>query len=131
MELIDKGDFQAAEAKFQRAITCDGKFSPAYAGLALVEAHKATSQKDPQVSAVYVGRAMDNLEKAEDLAKSEEHKFIYYVTAIRVYTILKPEDWLDKCEDLSEDALDLEDVDFNRLPYYQGKEAVHYFMGNA
>jgi tetratricopeptide (TPR) repeat protein len=131
MELIDKGDFQAAEAKFQRAITCDDEFAPAYAGLALVEAHKAAGQKDPQISAVYVGRAMDNLEKADDLAESNEHKFIYYVTAIRVYTQLKQKDWLDKCEDMKEEALDLEEIDFNKLPYYQGKEAVHYFMGNA
>ncbi len=131
MELIDKGDFQAAEAKFQRAITCDSKFSPAYAGLALVEAQKAISQKDAQIAAVYVGRALSDLEKAEDLAKTDEHKFIYYVTAIRVYTKLKPEDWLDKCKDFQEEALDLDEIDFNRLPYYQGKEAVHYFMGNA
>jgi len=131
MELIDKGDIQAAEAKFQRAITCDSKYSPAYAGLALVEALKASTQKDPQIAAVYSRRAMDNLEKAEDLAKGDEQKFIYYVTGIRVYTILKPEDWLDKCEDFKEDALDLDEVDFNKLPYYQGKEAVHYFIGNA
>ncbi len=131
MELIDKGDYQAAEAKFQRAKTCDSKFSPAYAGLALVEAHKAREQKDPQVASVYAGRAMENLEKAEDLAESNEHRFIYYVTAIRVYTTLKTEDWIEKCEDMRDEALDLEDVDFNRLPYYQGKEAVYYFMGNA
>jgi hypothetical protein len=52
------------------------------------------------------------------------------MASIRVHTILKGKGWLNKAEDAFKDGSRLK-VDERELVFYQGKEAISYFMGMA
>ncbi|BAI80873.1 conserved hypothetical protein [Deferribacter desulfuricans SSM1] len=132
MELVEKGDINNANMKFERSIQCDPKYSPGYAGKSLTLAMIANSKTDMGEKQVWVDRSLESLKKAKKYAKNKDQKYIYYVTGIRTYTELRVEDWLDKAKDFYDDAKSIEkDVNFNKLPYYQGPEALEYFMGVA
>jgi hypothetical protein len=73
---------------------------------------------------------MENLKRSEKLSESDEEKFIHQVAVIRVMTALQPKDWLNECESAYKKTKDLK-VDERKLIYYQGTEAVHYFLGLA
>lgn len=131
MKALEAKKIDVAEEKFNRALYCEfDKISNPYGGLAIVYAFKAASEKDPKFASVQVERALSNLKKAEDKTSSKEDKFEYNLAAMRVYTIIKGKDWLDKVEDFYKDGVRI-DVDERKLDYYQGKEAIHYFMGEA
>ncbi len=131
MELLDKGDLTGAENHFNRAIHLDERFSPALAGKALILASYASSRKGKGHWEVDVKEALKYLKKAKKYAENHSEKFIYHVTAIRVYYTAKPKGWLDEAKDHYEDALDLKHVEETELPYYQTRAAAHYFMGYA
>lgn len=130
MESLEKGNIEVASEKFDRSIFCDDKFSPAYAGLAIVSAEKSKAQQDNKFKIVEVERAKENLKKADKLTETNEDKFDFNVAVIRVYTLIKGKNWLDKAEDAFNDARKLK-VDEKKLTYYQGTEAASYFMGLA
>jgi len=130
MEALEKGNLEIAEDKFNRAVYCDEKFSPAHSGLAIVYAEKTRAQADPRFRSAEAERAKEHLKKADKLTETDEDKFDYLVATIRVYTALKEKDWLDKAEDAFDDCRKLK-VDEKKLIYYQGIEAANYFMGLA
>lgn len=131
MSALEDMKLDVAREKFERANYCDfEKFSPGYGGLAIVYAYKAAAQSDPKFASVESERALANLKAAEDKAESKEDKFEYGIAGIRVSTILKGKDWIDKAEGFYDDIRKLE-VNENKLDYYQGKEAAAFFMGEA
>ncbi|MBI5214089.1 MAG: S-layer homology domain-containing protein, partial [Nitrospirae bacterium] len=130
MKALEEGKIDVAQSKFDRAVYCEEKFSPAYNGLAIVAAEKAKRQTDAGFRNVETKRALDNLKKAEKLADTAEDKFDYLVAGIRVYTVLKTPEWLKKAEEAFGDIRMLK-VDERKLVYYQGTEAADYFMGIA
>ncbi|HKZ46279.1 MAG TPA: S-layer homology domain-containing protein, partial [Thermodesulfobacteriota bacterium] len=130
MELLEQGKVQDAEAKFDRALYCDEKYGPAHAGLAMVNAERAKTQKDPGYRQTDTDKAMDHLKHAKKFADTKEDEFAYHVAGLRVATALKTKGWLDNAEDHFKDAMKL-NVDERKLIYYDGREAAPYFMGIA
>jgi outer membrane protein assembly factor BamD (BamD/ComL family) len=130
MNALEQGKVDVAKEKFERAIFCEKKFSPAYSGLAIVMSQKTIKQTDTGFASVEADRVFGNLKLAKEYIKSEECKFDYQAALIRVHTALKDKDWLEKAEDAFKDGGKLK-VDEKKLIYYQGKEALTYFMGIA
>jgi len=130
MKALEDGKIDVAEGKFQRAIECEQKFSPAHSGLAIATAEKTGKQTDTGFRKVETERTLGYLKKAKKLSRTDEHRFDYLLAVMRVHTILKTEDWLSKAENAFKDVNDLK-VDERKLTYYQGTEASHYFMGLA
>ena len=131
MKEIDKGNLDGADTHFDRALYLDKDYSPAYAGKALVMAIITGKETDEQHKKVDMKKTKEYLSKSRKKAKGDTQKFIFHVTAIRVYTESHPEDWLDSAKSHYEDALSLENVDEKALPYYGTKSSAHYFMGIA
>ncbi len=130
MEALENGKIDVAQEKFERAVYCDDKFSVAYGGLAIVSAAKTKSMADKGYSDVEVSRALDQLKKAGNLADTPEEKYDFQIATIRVQTLLKGKNWLDKAVDAFKDGSNLK-VDERKLVYYQGTEAIIYYMGLA
>lgn len=131
MELLDKGDLAQAEGHFDRALALDSKYSTAMAGKALTAAMKSESLSDAAYRDVDLKRIEKLLDDAEDVAKGDSFKFSIRVTGIRAYTHAKPEKWIEKAQDLYDDAKKLKKVKKEELLYYRGAEALEYFMGVA
>lgn len=131
MEALESKRLDVAEQKFERALYCEfEKISNPYGGLAIVYAYKAVQEKDPKFASVQVERALKNLKMAGEKATTKEDKFEFGIAGIRVYTIIKGKDWLEKAEDYFDDIKKLE-LNENKLDYYQGKDAAYFFMGDA
>ncbi len=130
METLEQNRFDAAAERFERAVYCDDDFSPAYGGLAIVYAQKASSQKDPDYSSVERKRSLEYAAKAKKTAGTQEEKFAYYVSLLRINTYLGGKDWLSKAQDAYKRAKSVS-VDNGKLLYYQGAESADYFMGIA
>lgn len=131
MQMIDKGDLSEAETRFNRALELDEKYAPAMAGKALVAACKTGKTADKAHQSVELERALDLLDDAMDEADGDSEKFIAEVTGIRVYTEGRPKKWLKDAKGCYKDAMGLDKVKTEDLPYYRNKEAAHYFMGVA
>jgi tetratricopeptide (TPR) repeat protein len=130
MEALEKKNLDQAQEKFDRMLYCEDNSSRAYGGLSIVAAKKVKKQSDDGYKAVDVGRAYDNLEKSEKYVNQVEEKFDYNVATIRVERALMGTDWLDKAVDAYKAGSKL-NPDERKLLYYQGKEAITYFMGLA
>lgn len=130
MDALEQGRLDVAKEKFERALYCEDGFYPAHGGLAIISAHNAKSQSDAGYSKVDRLRAIDYVEKGGKKAETEEDKFDHYLSVIRVDTIMDGKDWLRKVEEAYDLGRNLK-VDENKLPYYQGAEALKYFMGLA
>jgi len=131
MEAVENGKIDIAENHFDRALYLDPNYSPALAGKSLVLAIKAGKQKNPKHQEVDLKTALDLLKKAKKAIDNNSQKFIYHVTAIRIYTQAHPKHWLDNAEDHYNSAIELKEVDTKKLPYYQTISSAHYFMGIA
>jgi tetratricopeptide (TPR) repeat protein len=130
MEALEERKIEIAIEKFNRALYCDEKFSMAHSGLAIAKAMKTVEQQDFKFRQIEIERINEELKIAKKNAKKPEEKFDYYLALMRINTLLKPKNWLEKVEDAYKDAMKLK-VDETKLIYYQGKEAGHYFMGLA
>lgn len=131
MTLMEKGNLQDAEAKFQRALYCEEGFSPAHAGLAMQGAIKAVGIKEQAHRKVEIQKAEGHLEAAEKYANTPEDEFAHNLAAMRFYAALKPNNkWLKEVEAAYSDAMKLR-LDERRLLYYDGTEAASYYMGAA
>lgn len=130
MESLDKGKLDVASGKFERAVYCDEKFSPAYSGLAIVTAEKTKSQSDLKFKAVELERIKGYLKKADKFAESNEDRFEYLLAVMRVNTALKDKNWLDNVKNAFDDVKKIK-IDEKKLIYYQGTEAADYFLGIA
>ncbi|MBF0357335.1 MAG: S-layer homology domain-containing protein [Magnetococcales bacterium] len=131
MMAIEDGKLDQAGKKFDRALALVKKFSPALAGKSLLVAHEADRQEQADHRAVDVARAIELLDAAEDSADAPHELFIYHVTAIRVLTILKTKKWLQMSTAHHKFALDIDDLDSAKLPYYKNQVAADYFMAVA
>lgn len=130
MEALEKKKLDAAQEKFERVLYCEDDSSRGHNGLSIVAAEKSRAQLDSGYKSVDIGRTYDELQKAEKFAAKEEEKFDYAIAAIRVETTVKGKDWLEKAGDAYRDGSKLS-PDERLLVYYQGKEALTYFMGAA
>jgi len=130
MEALEKKNLDQAQEKFDRMLYCEDNSSRAYSGLAIVSAEKAKKQADAGYQAVDTERTFENLKKSDKYAEQVEEKFDYDVAGIRVECTLKGKDWLDKAVDAYKEGSKL-NPDERKLLYYQGKEAITYFMGLA
>jgi len=128
MEALEKKNLDQAQEKFDRMLYCEENSSRAYGGLSIVSAEKVKKQADAGYKAVDTERTYENLKKSGKYADQEEEKFDYNVASIRVESCLKGRDWLDKSVDAHRDGSKL-NPDERKLLYYQGKEAITYFMG--
>jgi hypothetical protein len=130
MNALENGKVTVAQEKFERAVYLDAHFSKGYAGLAIVAAEQVKGQADPSFRQVEAGRSFENLEKAKKYADKPDEEFDYFTAKIRVETLVKGKGWLDEAEDACKDGAKLK-VDERALSYYQGTEALSYFMGLA
>lgn len=130
MEALEEGKLSVAQEKFDRALYCDERYGPASGGLAIVGAEKTKTQADAAFKKAGAERALEHLKRAKRLIESEADQFDYEVATIRVHAALKGKDWLEKAVEAFTRAKQLT-VDERRLYYYQGKEALDYFMGVA
>ena len=131
MDLVEKGDWSEAAVRFNRATALQPDYAPAMAGLALVSALRAETEKDSEHQAVELKRALDQLDEAQDKAEGDSQEFAVLVTGIRVYMNARPKNWIEKAEKQYKKALKLDEIKTEELPYYRGMEAAHYFMGAA
>jgi len=130
MEALEKKNLDLAQEKFDRMLYCEDNSSRAYSGLAIVSAEKVKKQADAGYKVVDTERTYENLKKSDKFAEQDEEKFDCNVAGIRVETTVKGKDWLDKSADAYKDGSKL-NPDERKLLYYQGKEALNYFMGVA
>lgn len=130
MESLKAERLEEARTKLDRAIFCDETYAPAYAGRALLLAMQAARQTDASYRQVDVSRTIAELEQTARRSKTPEERFIYHTTAIRAFTHLRGEDWLQQAERHLRHSQELT-VDERHLLYYQGREAALYFMGVA
>jgi tetratricopeptide (TPR) repeat protein len=130
MTALEIGKIAVAQEKFERAVYLDEGFAKAYAGLAIVSAEKVKGQSDAGFRQVELERVFNNLKKAETLADKPDEEFDYCVAKIRVATLIKNKGWLAEAEDAFMAGGRLK-VDERTLTYYQGTEALSYFMGVA
>jgi len=130
MEALERNMFDVAQGKFERAIFCDKDFSVAYGGLAIVYAYKTALQKDPDFETIERKKAIEYVDKSDRLSKTQEDKFDYYLSVIRVNTYMDGKKWLNNTENAYRLAKRLS-VNESNLIYYQAAESVDYFMGLA
>ena len=130
MNALENGRVAVAAEKFERAVFLDERFSKGYAGLAIVSAEKVRAQSDANFRAIEVERAFANLDKAKKYADKPEEEFDSYLAKVRVHTQLKDEGWLKLSEEAFRSGAELK-LDERTLTYYQGGEALTYYMGLA
>lgn len=130
MKALEEANHDLAIEKFERALYCNENFSKAYSGLSIAKAEKTKSIKDSEFRQVEFERIKNILKDAKKKANTPEEEFEYYLAQIRVYTALKPKNWLSFAEKAYFNAEGL-NINESKLSYYQEKEAIHYFMGVA
>jgi len=130
MTALENGKVALAQEKFERAIYLDDRFAKAYAGLAIVSAEKAKDQVDAGFRQVETDRVFEYLKKAGKYADKPGEKFDYYTAKIRINTLIKNTNWQEESEEAFKKGEKLT-VDERALAYYQGTEALKYFMGGA
>ena len=122
MKLLDQEKYQDAEREFKLALELNDKYSKAYTGLGLTKAYQRN----------YLA-ALEHMDKAWGLAKTDEEKLAVHIGYIRVNTLSKEacmtigtdceqdKSWLKKCLSSFNSAIELEPE----------SSAAHYFMGMA
>jgi len=113
MKLLKLGKYDDALSQFELAKKLEPVFSMAYVGSGLVWGYKGDFKK-----------GIKEIEKAKDLASTDEEKVCASVGMIRLCVMGKEsvhEKWLKKAESAYKDSVDL-------LP--ESSEA-HYYMGEA
>lgn len=130
MTALEHGKIAVAHEKFERAVYLDERFSKAYAGLAMVSAERVKGLSDARFRQAETERVFENLKKAEQFADKPEEEFDCAAAKIRVYTLIKHNGWLDDAEGAFGTGSALK-VDERTLTYYQGTEALTYYLGMA
>jgi hypothetical protein len=131
MQAIDQGAPDEAAARFERALYLDKSYGPALAGKALAIAMQAESLTSKNAREAEMQEAFKVLKQAKKQADNDSFRFIYHVSAVRVFMHGHAEDWMVEAESHYEKALNLKKVREEDLPYYQDASAAHYFMGIA
>ena len=130
MNALEQGRIDEALEKFERAIYLEERFAKGYAGLAITGAERAKRQTDAGLRKVEAERSLLNLEKAGKYAATPEDEFDHHAAAIRLQTLLKTKGWLAEAEEAYRAGMALK-LDERRLTYYQGTEALAYYLGSA
>ncbi len=130
MELIEKGDLQAASNRLERALYCQANLPPAHDGLAIIAAKEAVAAPDAAARAAIEKRMEDSLKKADSQASAAADKFAHAIAVIRTQTILARPDFI-KTAKAAYNRADGANVKDAELPYYEGREAADYYMGLA
>jgi len=86
-KLIKKGRLNDAQREFEQALQLDPEYSPAYRGIGL--AYGMKERFNP---------AFESMRLAMYHAKEREEKALAYVGFIRLQTMKRDKDWLDKAE---------------------------------
>ena len=87
VELYEEGNIEDARWEFEWSRELDPEFSPAFTGLGLIEGNSDEFDE-----------AFRLMKKAKKLAKTDEHRIIYHVGMIRLYTLWQGKQWLKKAE---------------------------------
>lgn len=130
MNALENGSVAVAAEKFERAVALDERFSKGYAGLAIVAAEKTKAQADAKLKLKEAEKAFAQLSLAQKYAEKPDEEFDYYTAKVRVHTLVKDKDWLQEAESAYRSAAELK-LDERALTYYQGGEALPYYMGLA
>ncbi len=130
MTALENGNPAAAQEKFERAIYLDPHFAKGYAGLAIAGADKVKGQTDLAVRGIETERVLENLKKARKYAEKPDEEFDCDLATIRVNTLIKDKGWLKSAEE-SAAAAGARKVDERALSYYQGTEALPFYLGLA
>lgn len=109
-KLLDKGKADDAKREFELALSLDPKYSPAHAGMGLVYGYQKNFEK-----------GYDSLKDAKSYAKTKEDKVNANVFMLRLLSMERKGNWLDKCEDEYKDAVKVD----------PGASAAYYYMGKA
>ncbi len=130
LELIEKGDINAAKEKFDRAVYCSDDYAPGIDGRSLAIALKAKQDFGADFKHSDVYKAYDGLYQANKRTESVEEEFAHQITTIRVHSALKGKRWQENVRKAYNKAKKLE-VREAKLLYYDGVEAADFFMGMA
>jgi len=130
MNALENGNLALAREKFERSLYLDGHFAKAWGGLAIASAAKARQQADAGVAEVATARIFESLGSAKKYAEKPDQEFEYQLARIRVLTFVKWQGWLAEAEAAAQAAQALR-VDERALVYYQGTEALPYYLGLA
>jgi tetratricopeptide (TPR) repeat protein len=130
MNALENGKVAAAQEKLERSVYLDERYSKGYAGLGVVCAEKAKGQGDAAMRRVEADRALENLKKADKYAGKDDEYFELHLAKIRVNTLLKGSGWLVEAEEAGAAGAKLK-VDERALSYYQGTEALAYYLAVA
>ncbi|MCX6639849.1 MAG: hypothetical protein NTW14_05120 [bacterium] len=121
MRKMDSGDLDAAQAQFEDAIKLKAKYSPAYAGLALVNAYRGAAILDQKSKdrEKFFKTGEEFLDKAKSL---DSKNTIPWVAQIRFYSLRREDDdWIKDCERGLKKAVDINSK----------CDEAYYFMGLA
>jgi hypothetical protein len=121
MRSFEKGQLDEAQREFKLALELDPKYGPAHSGMGLVVAARSVQAKDEKEKEKLLDEAFDNLKSGKKYAEGKDQKIFARVGYIRVYTMAKPEDWLDDAKQNFDYAV----LDDEQAP------APYYFMGEA
>lgn len=123
-DAIAKGDYNRANASYQKALDLNSTYSPALSGKAMVLSYiaKAPGSSNAQKVAT-LEKSNQLIEDALSNAKTDEEKGHAHNAAIQVYLNLKlpADEWHEKAEDHYEDAVEL-------MPTAPGP---HFYMARA
>ncbi|MBF0194801.1 MAG: S-layer homology domain-containing protein [Magnetococcales bacterium] len=131
MELLEDGKMQQADKKFDMSLGLKSTYAPAMMGKSLIIAHKAVAQEQEAHRKVDEKAALKWLSKADKNSKSDEDRFNYHVSAIRVYTVLQSKHWLKKSTVHYKFAIDADNLNPNGLPFYKNSYSADYYMAIA
>ncbi len=109
MKYWDAGEYAKAEEEFNHARDLDPKYAPAYAGLALVTAHKAMTAKTTDETEELFDEANELADKAQGL---DDKIPVVYIAKALVLTMEHEgepaEEWLDDVEKQYTKALEID-----------------------
>jgi hypothetical protein len=120
MKSFDKGELDEAQREFKLALELDRKYGPAHVGMGLVYGARSVEAQDEKEIERLVDESFDSLKKGKQYARDKEQKVLARVGYIRVYSITKPDDWLDDAEQNFDYAI-LDDPEAPAPYFYMGE----------
>ena len=120
MKSFDKGELNEAQREFKLALELDRKYGPAHVGMGLVYGARSVEAQDEKEIERLVDESFDSLKKGKQYARDKEQKVLARVGYIRVYSITKPDDWLDDAEQNFDYAV-LDDPEAPAPYFYMGE----------
>ncbi len=120
MKSFEKGNLDEAQREFKLALELDRKYGPAHTGMGLISAAKSVATQDEKEKEGFLDGSFDSLKNGKRYAKGREQKVFARVGYIRVYTMTKPDDWLDDAKQNFDYAV-LDDPEAPAPYFYMGE----------